>query len=137
MEHSDLSSANNKVIKSQDNWKVDTIANQIFRELSGTTTLSTIKEVLNEVIPKYENARIQMFVPIFIRRDTINQLKSMQALYLASAMTISGADEKNESRANSDPSARRIDRDEQDKAIGTALRHLKPAARGDLIETLF
>jgi len=96
-----------------------------------------LKEVLNEVIPKYENARIQMFVPIFIRRDTINQLKSMQALYLASAMTISGADEKNESRANSDPSARRIDRDEQDKAIGTALRHLKPAARGDLIETLF
>ena len=135
MNESELKLGNNAVSKTQADWNVDTIAEQIFSDLNGAFTRSKIQEVLKEVVPKYESARIQLYVPIFIRRDAVNQLKSMQTPYAAPGVAISEANARNGSRANSDPSPCRIVRDEQDRRISTALRHLKPATRGDLIET--
>ena len=134
MNQSDLKSGNNAVSKTPGDWNVETIIEQIFSDLNGVVTRSTIQKVLTEVVPRYEKARIQTFVPIFIRRDAFNQLQSMQVPFAAPEMEINEAEGRNESQVNSDPSLYRIARDEQDKAIDTGLVHLKPAARGNLVE---
>jgi hypothetical protein len=135
MNESELKLGNNAVSKTQADWNVDTIAEQIFSDLNGSFTLSTIQEVLKEVIPKYASARIQIYVPIFIRRDAVNQLKSMQAPYAAPDMARNAAAAKNGSQASSGPSQRRVDGDEQDKTTDTGLINWNPPARGALTET--
>ena len=79
MNRSELKSGMTGVGKNQADWDIDIIAEQILTELNGAVTRSTIQEVLTEVVPKYENARIKTFVPIFIRREAVNQLRAKQA----------------------------------------------------------
>ncbi|MFN2187292.1 MAG: three-helix bundle dimerization domain-containing protein [Candidatus Promineifilaceae bacterium] len=79
MNESELKSVSNEYGKTQTDWNVDAIIEQILSDLNGYFTSTTIQEVLEEVIPKYEGARIQTYVPIFIRRDAVKQLRSMQA----------------------------------------------------------
>ena len=80
--------------RTQRDWDVDTVTEQIFGELNGTVARSTIQEVIKDLIPKYEGAPIQTFVPIFICRDAVAQLKAMQALFATPAMaTIEGDEE--------------------------------------------
>ncbi len=81
MNESELTSANIAEYKAPADRNVEVIADQILSDLNSAVALSTIQEVINEVIPKYRNARIQMFVPIFIRRDAVDQLKAMQAFF--------------------------------------------------------
>jgi len=90
----DLKSGNNAVIKNQGDWNVETITEQIFGDLNGAITRSEIQEILKKVIPKYESARIQIYVPIFIRRDTINELKSMQTPFTTPDMATNEADKE-------------------------------------------
>ena len=78
MNQSDLKSGNIGVVRTPGDWHVETIIARIRRDLNGSVTPSMIHEVLNEVIPRYKSARIQTFVPIFIQRDTVKRLKSMQ-----------------------------------------------------------
>lgn len=59
-------------------WTVDTIADQIFRILKGSVTRETILQIVNQVAPRYEDARIQIFVPILIQRDVMDELFVMQ-----------------------------------------------------------
>ena len=80
MNQSESMSGNNGVVRTPGDWDVETIVAKIRRDLNGSVTPSMVEEVLNEVIPKYTNARIQTFVPIFIHRDAVRQLKSMQVL---------------------------------------------------------
>ena len=127
MDQSHLKSGNNTVNKTQANWNVDTIAEQIFSDLNGAVTHKTIQEVLKEVIPKYEGARIQIYVPIFIRRDAVNQLLSMPATFVSPDMAIDKADGSDKSLANSDLSQHIIAPNQQDKTIGTSLVRWKPA----------
>ena len=42
----------------------------------GTVTRSTIRQVLMEIIPKYESARVQTFVPIFVHKETVKRLRT-------------------------------------------------------------
>jgi hypothetical protein len=69
---------NNAVGETQLDWDVETIAEEILTELNGAVPRSTIQEVLNDVVPKYEEAPLQTYVPIFIRRDAVDRLRSMQ-----------------------------------------------------------
>ena len=96
MNHSELELDKNAVDRTQVDWDVDTIAEQIFGDLNGAVARSTIQEVIKEVIPKYEGARIQTFVPIFIRRDAVDLLNSMQALFATPAMATNEADGRKE-----------------------------------------
>ncbi len=41
-----------------------------------------------EVIPRYESALIQKYVPIFIRREAVKRLQAMQAHFAAPEMEI-------------------------------------------------
>jgi hypothetical protein len=135
MNQSDSKSNDNSVARALGDWDVETIIAQIRRDLSGRVTLTMIQEVLNEVIPKYESARIQTFVPIFIHRDAVKQLKSMQATFSSPGMAMNVAATRNGSQTSSGPSQRIVNGVEQDKTVGTGSIRLKPAARGDLIET--
>jgi hypothetical protein len=130
MNRSDLKSSENSINKTQGEWSVETIAEQIFSDLNGAFTRSTIQEVLKEVIPKYETARIQTYVPIFIRRDAVNQLKSVQTLSAVHSVAINEAPGTNGNLAILDASPHRIDRNDQDKTIGAHPIQLQPAARG-------
>lgn len=56
-------------------WDVETLIEQIWNDLGGTVTRSTIRQVLMEVIPRYESARIQTYVPIFVHKETVKQLR--------------------------------------------------------------
>lgn len=59
-------------------WAVDMIADQIIRSLDGSVTRETILQIIKQVAPRYEDARIQTFVPVLIQRDVMNELFTLQ-----------------------------------------------------------
>ena len=58
------------------NLDVETLLEQIWNHLGGTVSRPTIRQVLAEVIPNYERARIQTFVPIFVHKETVKRLRA-------------------------------------------------------------
>jgi hypothetical protein len=123
----ELESGKNGLANFERDWDVETIIKQILSDMNGAVRRSTIQEVLKDIIPKYEGARVQIYVPIFIHRDVIKRLKSIPANSVASDMAISDialneADEINNDQTNFE-SLRRIFRDEQSKTISAGLAH--------------
>ena len=55
-------------------WDVDQMIEQIWRELSGKVSRETIQQVVSDVAPRYQDAQILTYVPIFIRRDAFSEL---------------------------------------------------------------
>jgi hypothetical protein len=70
---------NNSIDQDKVDWDINKIANEILRDLNGAVPLADIQETLEWVIPRYESARIHTYVPIFIRREAVKRLKTMQA----------------------------------------------------------
>ena len=64
------------VATSYPDWDVETLVEQIWNDLLGTVTRSSIRQVLTEVIPNYESARVQTFVPIFVHKETVKRLRT-------------------------------------------------------------
>jgi hypothetical protein len=93
MSESELEFGENAVYRIQGDWDIDTVTEQIYGDLNGTVARSTIQEVIKEVIPMYESVPIQTFVPIFIRRDTVDQLKTIRALSAAPNMSANEGDD--------------------------------------------
>jgi cAMP phosphodiesterase len=58
--------------KTQDDQEA--IVEQIWSDLRGQASRSDIRRVLIEVAPKYENALIKTYVPIFLYRDVRERL---------------------------------------------------------------
>lgn len=58
----------------QAEWDVEMIAERISRSLDGSVSRKKIRTIVEEVMPRYEDARIQTFVPILIQRDVMNEL---------------------------------------------------------------
>jgi hypothetical protein len=73
---------NGAIANSNPDWDVETLIEQIWNDLEGTVTRSTIRQVLGQVIPRYENARIRTYVPIFLCKETVEQLHAALASYL-------------------------------------------------------
>ena len=57
-------------------WDVEALLERIWNYLGGTVSRSNIRQVLAEVIPNYESARIQAFVPIFVQKRTVERLRT-------------------------------------------------------------
>jgi len=93
MNESELEFGENAVYRIQGDWDVDTVTEQIFGDLNGTVARSMIQEVIKEVVPRYESAPIQTFVPIFIHRDVVDQLKTIRALSAAPNMSANEGDD--------------------------------------------
>ena len=79
MANSELKLRNDSVSINKTDWDIDKIASEILHDLNGSVSLSIIQETLKEVIPRYESAPIQIFVPVFIRREAVKRLQAMQA----------------------------------------------------------
>ena len=57
-------------------WDVETVIEQVWQDLQGEFDRSLILQVLLQIIPKYENARVTTYVPLFVRRETVAALRS-------------------------------------------------------------
>ena len=58
------------------NWDEDALVEQIWNDLEGRATRSAIRQVLAEIVPKYESAPVQTFVPIVVRKEAVDRLRS-------------------------------------------------------------
>jgi hypothetical protein len=65
-----------RVASSYPEWDVETLLERIWNHLEGTVSRSTIRQVLAEVFPNYESARVQTFVPIFVQKETVKRLRA-------------------------------------------------------------
>ena len=61
------------------NLDVESQLERVWNHLGGTVSRSTIRQVLAEVIPNYESARVQTFVPIFVHKETVKRLRALEA----------------------------------------------------------
>jgi hypothetical protein len=57
-------------------WDEEAFVEQIWNDLDGMVTRSAIRQVLTEIIPRYESAHVQTFVPIFVRKEAVERLRS-------------------------------------------------------------
>jgi hypothetical protein len=64
-----------RVASSYPDWDVETLLERIWSHLGGTVSRSTVRQVLAEVIPNYESARVQTYVPIFVHKETVKRLR--------------------------------------------------------------
>lgn len=60
---------------------IEAIVEQIWADLGGATTRADIREVLLEVAPSYENARVKTYVPILLRKEAFRRLRDGLAYY--------------------------------------------------------
>ena len=67
------------VASSYPDWDVETLLERIWSGLGETVSRSTISQVLTEVIPHYESARVQTYVPIFVHKETVKRLRAGRA----------------------------------------------------------
>ena len=58
-----------------DVWEVEAVVEQIWVELGGAVEHTVIDHVVQELLHRYENARVKAFVPIFVQREALDQLK--------------------------------------------------------------
>ena len=57
-------------------WDEDALVEQIWKDLDGRATRSAIRQMLTEIIPRYESAQVQTYVPIFVRKEAVERLQS-------------------------------------------------------------
>ena len=76
MNGSKLKTGTETAARSYHDWDVETLLERVWTDLGGTVSRSTIRQVLAEVLPNYESAPIQTFVPIFVHRETVKRLQA-------------------------------------------------------------
>lgn len=54
----------------------DALIDQIWQDLCGQVSRVRIRQVAIEVAARFQDAKVKTFVPIFIRRNTCEQLKA-------------------------------------------------------------
>ena len=64
------------VARSYPDRDVDALLERVWTHLGGTVSRSAIRQVLAEVIPNYESAPIQTFVPIFVYKESVKRLQA-------------------------------------------------------------
>jgi len=63
-------------IKKDPDWDIETIIEQVWRDLQGRVSRAAIRPVILEIMPKYENARITTYIPILVHRETVDTLRA-------------------------------------------------------------
>ena len=53
---------------------VNQMTEQVWRELGGKVSRETVQQVVSDVVPRYQDARILSYVPIFVRQDALRAL---------------------------------------------------------------
>lgn len=56
-------------------WDVETVVEQVWTDLGGTVSRPAIRREVAEVICAFEDARITTYVPLFVRKRTVERLR--------------------------------------------------------------
>lgn len=56
-------------------WDVERMVSQVVDDLHGEVSETAVEAVVLQILPKFENARVKNFVPIFVRREAVQTLK--------------------------------------------------------------
>jgi hypothetical protein len=59
----------------RDGWDIEAVVEKIWVELGGAVEYTVIDQVVQESMPRYEDAWVKTFVPIFVQREALDQLK--------------------------------------------------------------
>ena len=57
-------------------WDVESLVEQIWTDLGGQVSRLAIRQQVADVVPAFQDARITTYVPIFVRRRTVEQLRA-------------------------------------------------------------
>ena len=76
MNESNPKTGTETIPRSDPDWDIEPLLERVWNHLGGTVSQSTIRQVLAEVLPDYESARIQTFVPIFVHKETVKRLRA-------------------------------------------------------------
>lgn len=68
--------------------EIETMTDELCREMSGTISRTTVERTLTTLFASYEDAHVQLFVPIIVRRQAEDLLRKLAAE--ASAESIAG-----------------------------------------------
>ncbi len=56
-------------------WDLDKMAGELWQDFQGTVSLQMIRQVLTSVSLRYQEARVQTYVPIFVRQRAVDILR--------------------------------------------------------------
>ena len=76
MSDSELKIESGPSAHTQPDWDERVVVEQIWNDLQGTVERSTIRQELTQVIPRFQNARVRAYIPIFLRRVTTERLRA-------------------------------------------------------------
>ncbi len=72
-DHVELGSA--KTITVVSNVDMDELTESVWGDLHGQVEKAEVRHVLDDLLPKYHQARILTFIPILMRRDAVEILR--------------------------------------------------------------
>ena len=55
-------------------WDIESMVEQLYCELDGVVSRSTVEQTITTLFANYENARVKSFVPVIVRRQAKNML---------------------------------------------------------------
>lgn len=58
----------------KESWDIESITEHIWNTFEGSIARSDIREVVEMILSNYSDVRIRTYVPIFIRRETVDRL---------------------------------------------------------------
>jgi hypothetical protein len=67
-------------------WNPNDLVEETWRELKGEVPRSRICEVVTELVDTYEDATVKAFIPILIRRKTIELLKAEREIVISDVL---------------------------------------------------
>ena len=73
-EHFNLASIESK--SDQENWDLEALVEQICNEMAGGVNRTFVEQIVKEMANRYRNVRVKAFVPIFVKRDAVDLLRS-------------------------------------------------------------
>lgn len=57
-------------------WETEAMIERVWHQLQGRVNRTDILQVLLEILPKYEDARITLYVPILVHREAVGVLRA-------------------------------------------------------------
>jgi hypothetical protein len=67
-------------------WDPDDLIERTWLEFKGEVPRSRIREVVNELIDRYEDAKVKAFLPILIRRQAIELLNADREIVISGVL---------------------------------------------------
>jgi hypothetical protein len=61
-------------VKKDSDWDIETMIDQVWRQLQGQVSRAAIQAVILEIMPRYENARVTTYVPVLVHREAVDTL---------------------------------------------------------------